>query len=60
MITEQHASESAPVVPITDWRRSSPVCDCGQELDVCSGAHCPRCGTTLTRYGATSWTRYAA
>lgn len=23
------------------------VCRCGQDLDVCTGEHCPRCGTTL-------------
>lgn len=22
-------------------------CRCGQDLDVCSRAHCPRCGSTL-------------
>jgi hypothetical protein len=21
-----------------------PTCACGQELDTCRGAHCPRCG----------------
>ncbi|MGZ4428782.1 MAG: hypothetical protein ACXVXC_09650 [Nocardioidaceae bacterium] len=24
-------------------------CPCGQQLDVCSRAHCPRCGRTLNR-----------
>ncbi len=23
------------------------VCACGQELDLCAGSHCPRCGTRL-------------
>jgi hypothetical protein len=26
-------------------------CRCGQDLDVCSGNHCPRCGTTLHHQG---------
>ena len=25
----------------------APVCRCGQDLDVCTGKHCPRCGITL-------------
>jgi hypothetical protein len=24
-----------------------PVCACGQDLDTCRRAHCPRCGCTL-------------
>ncbi|MBA2464116.1 MAG: hypothetical protein H0V42_03955 [Nocardioidaceae bacterium] len=24
-------------------------CNCGQQLDVCVRAHCPRCGRTLAR-----------
>lgn len=24
------------------------ACRCGQELDLCHGAHCPRCGSSLT------------
>jgi predicted amidophosphoribosyltransferase len=24
-------------------------CRCGQQLDVCARAHCPRCGRTLDR-----------
>ena len=24
-------------------------CRCGQQLDVCARAHCPRCGRTLSR-----------
>ena len=24
-----------------------PTCACGQELDRCRGAHCPRCGHRL-------------
>jgi hypothetical protein len=25
-----------------------PTCPCGQELDACSRAHCPRCGHRLS------------
>jgi hypothetical protein len=24
-------------------------CRCGQQLDICARAHCPRCGRTLDR-----------
>ncbi len=48
MTTEQHAWASSRV-PATDaWRLAPPVCGCGQELDVCARAHCPRCGTALS------------
>jgi hypothetical protein len=26
---------------------SAGKCRCGQDLDICSRAHCPRCGSTL-------------
>lgn len=29
--------------------RPSKKCRCGQELDVCSRSHCPRCGSNLPR-----------
>jgi hypothetical protein len=28
-------------------RSRSTNCRCGQQLDVCARAHCPRCGRTL-------------
>ncbi|MGA9748483.1 MAG: hypothetical protein WBQ50_13580 [Nocardioides sp.] len=28
---------------------TSRSCRCGQQLDVCARAHCPRCGRTLHR-----------
>jgi hypothetical protein len=34
----------------TDARASAPAeltCLCGQALELCHTAHCPRCGTTL-------------
>jgi hypothetical protein len=30
-------------------RQRSRSCTCGQQLDVCRRAHCPRCGRTLHR-----------
>jgi hypothetical protein len=27
----------------------SRSCGCGQQLDICAHAHCPRCGRTLRR-----------
>jgi hypothetical protein len=33
-------------------RRTQPVCGCGQDLDVCTGSHCPRCGTSLFAHAA--------
>jgi predicted amidophosphoribosyltransferase len=51
MNTEQHAWSSSRVVSFPGWRMS-PVCGCGQDLDVCTGTHCPRCGTSLTVHAA--------
>jgi hypothetical protein len=51
MNTEQHAWSSSQVVALAEWR-TSPVCGCGQDLDVCVGTHCPRCGTSLTVHAA--------
>ncbi len=28
-------------------RSLSQMCACGQDLDVCSGEHCPRCGAVI-------------
>ncbi len=27
---------------------SSSSCNCGQQLDLCARAHCPRCGRSIT------------
>ncbi len=27
--------------------RPHAACSCGQELDTCTGRHCPRCGATI-------------
>ncbi len=29
-------------------RLQSTDCRCGQQLDMCAGAHCPRCGRSLS------------
>jgi len=39
------ATTAQPAAPAR--RGLAPVCRCGQDLDVCTGSHCPRCGTTL-------------
>ncbi|HET9759569.1 MAG TPA: hypothetical protein VFP51_07440 [Nocardioidaceae bacterium] len=30
-------------------RSSSASCKCGQQLDLCARAHCPRCGRSIHR-----------
>jgi hypothetical protein len=47
--TERHASVSAAHRQSPTSRVSIPICDCGQDLDVCMGRHCPRCGMLLKR-----------
>ncbi|MEO5709214.1 MAG: hypothetical protein ABIQ59_05290 [Nocardioidaceae bacterium] len=41
MNTEQHP-----------WTSTPSVCGCGQDLDLCSGVHCPRCGILITTHAA--------
>jgi hypothetical protein len=48
MTTEAHAWVSAHATT-TQARTASAVCGCGQDLDVCAGSHCPRCGTRFAR-----------
>jgi hypothetical protein len=43
--TQQTRIVTRPVTPHVDLR--SAACGCGQELDVATGTHCPRCGTQL-------------
>ena len=56
MATEQHAwtsaHEGAGAETTDSWAAFPPVCGCGQELDVCTGTHCPRCGVRVTRHAA--------
>ena len=44
MTTERHAWATLhPRAP----RDHEDTCPCGQELDLCTGHHCPRCGTSI-------------
>jgi len=54
MTTEQHAWTSAHEGTRADgpWPTLPPVCGCGQDLDICSGTHCPRCGVRFSRHAA--------
>lgn len=45
MTTERHAW--ATLHPLAHAEQREPTCACGQELDLCTGQHCPRCGTSL-------------
>ena len=54
MTTEQHAFRSLRVarVDAPTPTPSAPVCGCGQDLDLVTGLHCPRCGTSLVGHAA--------
>jgi len=52
MTTERHAWASAQVPSVTVRHAASPICGCGQDLDVCTGSHCPRCGTSIVALAA--------
>jgi hypothetical protein len=51
MTTEQHAWYSSRELT-SAARRTPPVCGCGQDLDLCTRNHCPRCGVSLTSRAA--------
>jgi hypothetical protein len=42
MMTETATEAKALVSPAGE-----STCDCGQALELCHAAHCPRCGVTL-------------
>lgn len=46
MTTERHAWVSLHVMD-ADGRTRLDTCSCGQDLDTCTGHHCPRCGSSL-------------
>jgi hypothetical protein len=50
--TEQQPWTSVRVLATTVWVSLPSVCGCGQDLDVCVGSHCPRCGTLLAAHAA--------
>ncbi|HEX2893616.1 MAG TPA: hypothetical protein VHO29_06390 [Marmoricola sp.] len=39
--------QPAPAQPVRPRIDTSTACVCGQDLDRCSGDHCPRCGMQL-------------
>lgn len=47
MTTEKHLWTSTQETTGLVRRSSGPVCGCGQDLDIATGCHCPRCGATL-------------
>jgi hypothetical protein len=47
MTTERHAWTSLRAAVPTAERVPPTTCGCGQDLDVCAGSHCPRCGTLV-------------
>jgi hypothetical protein len=41
-------NDKRPAMTRSRGQRARSCC-CGQQLDVCARAHCPRCGRTLNR-----------
>ena len=54
MTTERHAWASLQAHPPTvdAAGRVTATCGCGQDLDTCTGRHCPRCGTSIAAHAA--------
>jgi hypothetical protein len=52
MNMEQHPWTPTRVMIATVLVELPSVCMCGQDLDVCSGTHCPRCGTSVSAHAA--------
>ncbi len=50
MTTERHAW--ATLHPLEPHERRPDTCPCGQDLDLCAGRHCPRCGTSIAARAA--------
>lgn len=48
MTTEKLAGHVGTTVSMAQRRGNAGVCHCGQELDICSRTHCPRCGSSVT------------
>jgi hypothetical protein len=46
---EDKVGEQRPAAAQT-LRLRSQHCPCGQQLDICGGTHCPRCGRSVTRH----------
>ena len=52
MTTERYAWASKRALADRTWGMVLPMCGCGQALDYCAAASCPRCGTKLQRDAA--------
>jgi hypothetical protein len=52
MTTERNGWISTLAVSLDDRRTLTSTCRCGQELDVCHRAHCPRCGSLVSGVAA--------
>lgn len=50
MTIERHAW--ATLHPQAPSHPRDDTCSCGQELDLCTGRHCPRCGTSIAARAA--------
>jgi uncharacterized paraquat-inducible protein A len=48
VIAKETKNDKRPVLSRTSGQRARS-CSCGQQLDVCARAHCPRCGRNLHR-----------
>ena len=52
MTNERHAWASLQEHRPEVVSRVSAMCACGQDLDTCTGSHCPRCGTSIAANAA--------
>jgi hypothetical protein len=48
-VDETGQEETAMNTTLGATAESCSTCDCGQDLDCCAGAHCPRCGSLVER-----------
>jgi uncharacterized paraquat-inducible protein A len=48
VIAKETKNDKRPVLNRASGQRTRS-CSCGQQLDVCARAHCPRCGRNLHR-----------
>jgi predicted amidophosphoribosyltransferase len=48
VIGKETKNDKRPVLNRASGQRTRS-CSCGQQLDVCARAHCPRCGRNLHR-----------
>ncbi len=48
VITNDSKNDKRPSMTRSQGQRAVN-CPCGQQLDVCARAHCPRCGRTSNR-----------